>query len=145
MPRAMLVPVTMIAAWCAGAAVAQGDTIYRCTDALGAVLYSNTPCPGGRTLALPDVKPDPAARERLQRDLDAFQKRQAVREAAQLRERELQSERNRAAAQTAQAEPQPDYVSPYYAYGTYYPYAVPPRPPLPRPRPTRSSSYVPVR
>ena len=145
MPRATLVPLAIVAAAYAGTAVAQGDTIFRCTDALGAVLYSNTACPGGRALALPGVAPDPAARERLQRELDAFQKRQAVREAAQLRERELQSERNRAAAQAAQPEPQAVYASPYYAYGPYYPYAVPPRPPLPRPRPARSSSYVPVR
>ena len=129
-------------------APAHADTIYRCTDGQRGVLYSNLPCPGGRTLDLPDAKPDPAARERLQREIDAFERRQAVREAAQLRERESQAERNRAAARAAEQEQPATYAEPIYSYGLWYPYAVrpSPRPPrLPGPRMNRPPSYVPAR
>lgn len=129
----------------AGGAFAQGDTIYRCDDGRGGVLYANVPCPRGVVIELPEVKPDPAARERLQRDLDAFERRQAAREAALRRERERQDIRQRNAPEPArQDEEQASYAPPIAYYAPLY---FPPvqRPIKARPRPARTPSFVPVR
>jgi hypothetical protein len=130
----------------AGGAFAQGDTIYRCDDGRGGVLYADAPCPGGRVVELPEGKPDPTARERLQRDLDAFERRQAARAAALLRERERQDDlRQRNAPEPArQDEGYASYVAPFSYYAPLY---VPPvqRPIKARPRPARTPSFVPVR
>jgi hypothetical protein len=130
----------------AGGAFAQ-DTIYRCDDGRGGVLYANTPCPGGRVIALVESKPDPAARERLQRDLEAFERRQSAREAAITRERERREEaRQRTVANSQEEQPQ-SYGLAYGYYGYYAPYYPPPiRPPVKiRPRPPRPPSFVPAR
>lgn len=128
----------------AGGAFAQGDAIYRCDDGSGGVLYANAPCPGGRVVALPESKPDPAARERLQRDLEAFERRQSAREAALVRERERRDETRQSTTPQLQDEQQPSYA-PLFAY--YAPLYLPPvhRPVKPRPRPPRPPSFVPAR
>jgi hypothetical protein len=129
-------------------ATAQGDAIYRCDDGRGGVLYANTPCTGGRVVALPEDKPDPGARERLQRDLEAFERRHAAREAALLRERErLAEQRQRAAPEPAGLDEQQAIYAPEYGYGYYAPPYFPPfKPPIrPRPRPPRPPSFVPAR
>lgn len=141
MRRRDWLPVAVVAAACAGSALAQQEAIYRCNDGQGGVLYQNTACAGGRTVELQDAKPDPSARERLQRDLEAFERRQALREAAQHRERE--AERNRVAKAAAAAEQEPAYAPYVYPYAPYY--VPPPRPLKPRSRPPRPPSYVLVR
>ena len=128
----------------AGGAFAQGDTIYRCDDGGGGVLYANVRCPGGRAVELPPDKPDPAARERLRQDLEAFERRQAAREAA-LRERQRQDElRQRTAAESARPDDAPAYAPPIAYYAPLY--AAPlPRPLKPRSRPPRTPAFVPAR
>jgi hypothetical protein len=130
----------------AGSVFAQSDTIYRCDDGRGGVLYANAPCPRGRVVEMPESKPDPAARERLQRDVEAFERRQAAREAALLRERERRDDmRQRAAPEPdPQDERQASYVPPFAYYAPLY---APPvlRPIKPRPRPPRPPSFVPAR
>jgi len=129
-----------------GGAFAHASTIYRCSDAAGGVLYADAPCTGGRIVDIPRTRIDPLARERLQRDLEAFDKRQAARDAERARrEREAQSLRAEAAATTPVPEMPPE---PTYLYGGL-PYAFTPAPP-PRPRPLRrpprpSESYIRLR
>ena len=134
-------------------AVADAQTIYRCKESAGGVLYSDTPCTGGRVVEMPEFRSDPAARERLQREIDAFDKRQAARDAlARQRENEADA-RRRADAEAARraqereaAQDQAPYG--YYGYGWYPPYyARHDPPPLPRPRPIRpgGGSYIPLR
>jgi Domain of unknown function (DUF4124) len=131
----------------AGSALAQGDAIYRCEDGNGGVLYANTPCPGGRVVALVASKPDPAARERLQRDLEAFERRHAAREAALVRERERREEARQRTMSDRQSEQTPSYAPAYGYYGYYAPFYPPPvQPPVkPRPRTPRQPSFLPVR
>lgn len=139
-------PVLLLAG-IAGGAFAQGDAIYRCNDGRGGVLYADTPCPGGRVVAVPENKPDPGARERLQRDLEAFERRHAAREASLLRDREqLAEQRRRAAPEPALPDEQTIYA-PAYGYGYYAPPYFPPfRPPIkPRPQPHRPPSFLRVR
>ncbi len=138
----------LLLAGIAGGAFAQGNAIYRCDDGRGGVLYANTPCPGGHVIALPENKPDPGARERLQRDLEAFERRHAAREAALLRDRELLAEqRRRAAPEPAGPDEQQAIYAPAYGYGYYAPPYFPRfKPPIrPRPRPLRPPSFVPAR
>ncbi len=135
----------MIALAACAATLAQANTIYRCSDGAGGVLYSDSPCAGGRVVEVPQTKIDPLARERLQRDLDAFDKRQALRDAERARQQEQQAQLRRAEANARPAEtvePEPYYYP--YAYG-FAPYYVPPQPP-PRPRPVRPrESYIRLR
>ena len=129
----------------AGVAFAQGDAIYRCDDGAGGVLYANVRCPGGRALELPESRPDPAARERLRQDLEAFERRQAARAAA-LRDRQRQDElRQRTASESARADEPPAYAPPSAFYAPLY--AAPlPRPIKPRSRPPRTTpAFVPAR
>jgi Domain of unknown function (DUF4124) len=130
----------------AGDALALGQAIYRCDDGRGGVLYANTPCSGGRVIEVPESKPDPAARERLQRELEAFDRRQAAREAALSERERLAEARRRTAPQTAgqDDETQSSYAP---AYGYYGPWYYPPvqRPIKPRPRPQRPPSFLPLR
>ena len=127
----------------AGVAFAQGETIYRCDDGAGGVLYANARCAGGRALELPESRPDPAARERLRQDLEAFERRQAARAAA-LRERQRPDElRQGAANEAARPVDPPAYAPPIAYYGPLY--AAPLRPIKPRSRPLRPPSFVPAR
>ena len=145
--------IVIAAATCVVAAAGHADAIYRCSDGAGGVLYRDTPCSGGRVVEIAPSRADPAARERLQREIDAFDKRQAARDAAMAREREQQADQKRRAeadARRAEAEARRaeelDASTYPYAYG-FAPYYVPPRlPPVPRPRPIRSpDSFVPLR
>ena len=136
----------LLTAAIANGALAQGDTIYRCDDGRGGVLYVNAPCPGGRVVEIPEARPDPAARERLQRDLDAFERRQAAREAALIRARENEARKRDVEDERIRQElPQATYAPPIAYY--YAPWYVPPvhRPIRPRSEPSRTRSFVPVR
>ena len=139
------VRIAVALAACIGA-LAQANTIYRCSDGAGGVLYADSPCAGGRVVEVPASKVDPLARERLQRDLEAFDKRQALRDSERARQQEQLAQARRAEANAPPAEttePAPYYP---YAYG-FAPYYVPPHPPpRPRPRPVRPrDSYIRVR
>ena len=128
------------------ATFAHASTIYRCSDGAGGVLYADSPCAGGRVVEVPASKVDPLARERLQRDLEAFDKRQALRDAERARQQEQLAQLRRSGANAGPAEPAEP--APYYpyAYG-FAPYYVPPQPPpRPRPRPVRPrESYIRLR
>jgi len=146
MPTMRAWAVLLLLSGISGGACAQGDPIYRCDDGRGGVLYANAPCPGGRIVALPESKPDPGARERLQRDLEAFERRQAAREVALLRERERQDDaRQRNALEAARQDERQATYAPPVAY--YAPLYYPPlqRPIKARPRPPRPPSFVPLR
>lgn len=138
-------PMALLAAAIANGAFAQGDTIYRCDDGRGGVLYANAPCSGGRVIELPETRPDPEARGRLQRDLDAFERRQAARDAALLRDRENEARKRDLAERARQEAPQASYAPPIAYY--YAPVLVPQlrRPVEPRSRSSRPPSFVPVR
>ena len=62
------------------------QTVYRCEDAKGGVLYADTPCKGGAKVDLLPGKADPAAIERARREQRAFDERQAVRDAGSAEE-----------------------------------------------------------
>ena len=79
-----MILVGMALAACA-VPIAHAGTIYRCIEGGGGVLYSDAPCPGGRLVPVPEGNVDPHARERLQRDLDAFDRRQSLRNAESAR------------------------------------------------------------
>ncbi len=130
----------------ASSALAQGTTIYRCNDGSGGVLYANIPCAGGVALDLPESKPDPAALERLRREQEAFERRQATRDAVsaqaavrrdELRRREEEARRERESQAHAYTPSYPWFYAPMYQPPL-------PRPPL-RPRPPAPYSYVPAR
>ena len=135
-------------AWMAvGAAVAQ--TIYRCDDGHGGVLYADAPCKDGAKVDVLPGKADPAAIERLTREQQAFDERQAVRDAKSRAEVDAAREERRVwVRRPLESDPQATYGGyPGYAWGGYWPWPpVPPRPPHPpRPEPTSTSSYVPSR
>ena len=117
--------------------------IYRCSDGAGGVLYADAPCAGGRVVEVPATKVDPQARERLQRDVEAFDKRQALREAERARLKDQQAQARRAEATARATQPPEPVADPYASYGYgYAPYYFTPAPPLrprPRPAPTRDS------
>lgn len=129
----------------------EASVVFRCVDADGGVLYADEPCKGGVRLDIPESKPDPAALDRLRREQQAFDQRQAARAAAAERD----ADRQFAMRQDALAYPGVAAlaVAPDYPYGSYYwgggwPVFVPPnlRPPRPRPpRPAASPSFVPAR
>jgi hypothetical protein len=141
------------AAWIALCAPARGEAqaVFRCIDPNGGVLYTDEPCKGGAKLDIPEGKPDPAAIDRLRREQQAFDQRQAARAAAAERD----ADRQFAMRQDALAYPGVAAlaVAPDYPYGSYYwgggwPVYVPPnlRPPRPRsPRPAGAPSFVPAR
>lgn len=125
---------------------AQGTTIYRCGDGQGGVLYANVPCAGGVALDIPETKVDHGAQERLRREQEAFEKRQASRDAAfaqaaarrdEDRKRADEERRQRDDAQRAYVSSYPWFYAPMY------------EPPLRRPPPRRapeaSRSFVPAR
>ncbi len=129
----------------------EAAVVYRCIDANGGVLYADEPCKGGVRLDLLESKPDPAAIDRLRREQQAFDQRQAARAAAAERE----SDRQLAMRQDALAYPGVAAlaVPPDYPYGSYYwgggwPVYAPPnlRPQRPHPpRPVATPSFVPAR
>jgi hypothetical protein len=139
--------------WLACAA-AQAATIYRCSDGRGGVLYADSPCHDGAVVSVPNSAADPAAIERLQRSLAAFDKRWAEREAAEAamreRTRAAAAERYRAEQEALRRE-QETYANGVYAYAyPYVPYfAVPvhpsPRRPVHGPRPFKRPGFVPAR
>lgn len=143
-PRTILVAVALAAF---ATSFAHASTIYRCSDGAGGVLYADSPCAGGKVIDLPQSNVDPGARERLQRELDAFDKRQALRDAERARQLERQAQVNRSgtSTQTADAATAPEPYYPYaYGYGPYY--VAPQPPPRPRPRPVRPrDSYIRLR
>lgn len=130
-----------------GAAAAQ--SIFRCDDGKGGVLYADVPCRDGAKVDVRAGKADPAAIERLRRDEKAFAERHAAREArAQADAQAARDSRDARARAERQAEldrQQSEYVGyPGYAWGGYYPWTpVPPRPPL-RPDPPPASGFVPA-
>src|SRR5688572_1316989 len=93
-PR-VAVRIAVAVAACIGA-LAHANTIYRCSDGAGGVLYADSPCAGGRVVEVPASKVDPLARERLQRDLEAFDKRQALRDSERARQQEQLAQARRA-------------------------------------------------
>lgn len=125
---------------------AEGTTIYRCSDGQGGVLYANIPCAGGVALDIPQTKVDHAAQERLRHEQEAFDKRQASRDAAFAQAAARRDdERRRADEERRQRDDaQRAYVSSYpWFYAPMY------EPPLRRPpsrrAPERSRSFVPAR
>jgi hypothetical protein len=132
-------------------ATAQSAAIYRCGDGRGGVLYTDLPCEQGAVLDVPKSASDPAAVERLQRSLAAFDKRWAEREAAEAAARERA---RAAAAERSRAEQEASRREQSYANGVYtyaYPYvpyfAVPVLPPRARPHEGRAprQGFVPAR
>ena len=126
---------------------AHAQTLYRCDDGRGGVLYADQPCAGGRVVDVPPHRTDPHARERLDRELREFEARHAAREAALRREREAERQERLARAKAAEEQPEPaaqpwSYYTPYYGYG--WP-ARPVRPPRPMPAPRSVPGYLPVR
>jgi len=142
-----MILVGMALAACA-VPIAHAGTIYRCIEGGGGVLYSDAPCPGGRLVPVPEGNVDPHARERLQRDLDAFDRRQSLRnaESARRQAEEAQQRRAQAALRASEAaEPPAERDYPYvYGYPVYY--GKPPLPPRPRPEPVpRRDRYIRLR
>jgi len=126
----------------AAAAPLRAQTLYRCDDGRGGVLYADNACPNGHAVDLPPHRPDPAARERLERELREFEARQAAREAAW-----RDAERRRpteAAAPRMPAEPSTAPPSATYAPLWLLPIerAVRPRS---KPAPRTPPSYLPRR
>ena len=104
-------------------------TVYKCTEASGAVLYADYPCKGG---AVVDIKPDaadPDAIERLRRAQEAFDRsiarRNADEERAAQRREALEQRRREAEAAQSLAQAATDYAYPgdLPAYGYDFPYA----------------------
>jgi hypothetical protein len=125
---------------------AAAQTIYRCDDGKGGVLYVDAPCKDGAKVDMLPGKADPAAIERLKREQKAFDERQAARDARVQADAQAAREARRVREQQASAsEPEPVYGYPPWAWGGYYPW--PPVPPVrPRPpRPDTTPSYVPAK
>lgn len=100
--------------------------VYKCPQAGGAVLYADYPCKGG---AIVDIRPGvaaPDASEQLARARDeldrAAARRQAIDAAFALRRREIDWQRESAAAQTVDATAYAPDASYLPAYGYYAPY-----------------------
>ena len=126
-----------------GSAAAQ--TIYRCDDGSGGVLYADAPCKDGAKVDLLPGKADPAAIERLKRDQKAFDERQAARDAKAQAEAQAIRDARQARAERSGEAPAESIGYPGYAWGGYWPWPpVPPVPPRP-PRPERAPSYVPAK
>ena len=130
------------------AAAAGAQTVYRCDDGKGGVLYADVPCKQGIRVDIPSGKADPAAIERLQREQRAFAARQAARDARAEREavaaraeRESERQRQRDAWLASQVLPDP-YV--WDGWWPWFPIVPVVPPPPPRPRPERPSGYLPA-
>ena len=125
---------------------AAAQTIYRCDDGKGGVLYVDAPCKDGAKVDMLPGKADPAAIERLKRDQKAFDERQAVRDARVQADAQAAREARRLREHQASAsEPEPVYGYPPWAWGGYS--LGPPVPPV-RPRPPRPEpipSFVPAK
>ena len=160
MALSKMVSLTLAAA-ALGLAAALADvaaqSVYRCDDGKGGVLYADTPCKGGATVDLAPGKADPAAIERLRREQRAFDERQAARELRAQQEAQAQRE-----YRLAQREWQLDATAALlaerlaaernYYWGGYWPWYPappvgspppgPPRPPWPDALP--AAPYVPA-
>ena len=157
MALSRMVSLTLAAA-ALGLAAALADvaaqSVYRCDDGKGGVLYADTPCKGGATVDLAPGKADPAAIERLRREQRAFDERQAARELRAQQEAQAQRE-----YRLAQREWQLDASAALlaerlaaernYYWGGYWPwYPAPPvaklPPGPPRPEALPPAPYVPA-
>jgi hypothetical protein len=97
-------------------------TIYRCRDGAGNIMYSDTACAGGSVVPIVESRADPAAIERLKREAEAFEARQARRDAIALEE--ARSRERRAPREAQPVEQEPVYYPGYYygghgGYGGY--------------------------
>jgi len=153
-----LIPSACAAGVLAAAAFALSagaQTVYRCDDGTGGVLYSDAPCRGGARVDLVPGAADPAAIERLKREQRAFDERQAARElraqqeALAEREQRLAQREWQLDASTALLAERLTAGQGYY-WGGYWPWypsppAVAPRPPRPpRPDALPPAPYVPA-
>ena len=117
--RTVVASLALVSVSVAGAT---GDTtVYRCTQANGAVLYADYPCKGGVAVDIRPGAPDPDATQRLERiraELDrAAARRQANEDFAAIRREELYQRRLEAeAAQSAELAANP----PDLIYGPAY-------------------------
>ena len=118
--RTVVASLALVSVSVAGAA---GDTtVYRCTQANGAVLYADYPCKGGVAVDIRPGAPDPDATQRLERvraELDrAAARRQANEDIAAIRREELYQRRLEAeAAQSAELAVNPSDLIYGPAYG----------------------------
>ena len=139
-----------IAAIALAVAPVAGAAVYRCTQAGGKVLYTDSPCKGGAVVDVRAGTADPIAIDRLDRENAAFDRNMAARAAIEqkaaaqrqelyLRRQELEATQSAAAASAAAAAA-PGYV-PAYGFPARFarPHARPARPPIPiAPPPPRS-------
>jgi len=150
-----VVGIALAAAIASLASHAAAQTIFRCDDGRGGVLYSDAPCKQGVKVDLLPGKADPAAIERLEREQRAFDARQAARDAradrdaaAARADRDAERQRQAEAARLA-AQPPPPPENYYWSSGWpwwYAPLPVVPRPPVrpPRPEPVAPSGFLPA-
>jgi hypothetical protein len=111
-----------------GIAIGAQGPIYRCAQADGTLLYSDSPCVGGTVVDVHPGLADPGAKERLARaqaelDYAAALRRANEREAAVHRE-EMNRLRQQAEAAQSMAEPVNNASDAYYGtgYETYGPH-----------------------
>ncbi|HEX6137729.1 MAG TPA: hypothetical protein VF059_08730 [Casimicrobiaceae bacterium] len=124
-PRGVLALALAAMAFVSAASAAAeniGPTVYKCTQANGAVLYADYPCRGSTVV---DIKPDaadPGAIERLQRAQAEFDRsmaeRKANEEVAAMRRDELNQRRRE--LEVAQGGPDSAAYPPDLGYGPDY-------------------------
>ncbi len=130
--------IALVCAFAGVSLIAPGtaaETIYKCRDDRGRVLYTSEPCPGGKPVDIQAGKGDPHALERLRQEDAAFNRRMSERRAAEAKEAELRREAElkqreveateRAAESGAAAAPGPYWGWPVYPARPGY---GPPRP-----------------
>ena len=122
----------------------RSQSIYRCDDGRGGVLYTDAPCKQGTAVDVAAGKASPEAIARLEREQQAFQQRQMARDAKAERddraarsEREAERKRRQEAELAAQRLAEQNAGYGQGSWWGWYP-AWPVVPPIPRPpRPPR--------